>query len=100
MPVERCGEPEGKTLNFSPSTGRSAGKTLGWLWTDVPPVRCRGPDRRTTTRTGGSGLGLHLDGDRYGHLGVELHGELVGAHVLDHVAHHLSAVDLEADLGH
>ena len=98
--MEACGEPEGKAADFSPPTVLSAGITLAQLWTDVPLVRCRRPDRRKTMLTGKSGLGLHLNGDRHGHLGVELHGELVGAHVLDHVAHHLSAVNLEADLGH
>lgn len=94
-----CGEPEGKAPDFSPPTRGSPGKTGADLWTTVGPVQTLIRDRPTFVMTGGSGLGLHLDGDRHSHVAVELDGELVRAHLLDYLADDLPPVQLKADLG-
>ena len=93
-----CGEPEGKAPNFSPLCGNSPGKTGAILGTTVWPVRAFALDRPTFVITGGSGLGLHLDGDRNGHVAIEVDGELIRAHLLDHLTDELPPIDLEPDL--
>ena len=94
-----CGEPEGKVPDFSPPARGSPGKTKTDLWMTVRPARAITRNRPTFVMTEGSGLGLYLDGDRNSHVAVEFDGELVRAHLLDHLTDDLTSVQLKPDLG-